>query len=108
MSVYVDKLKTRYGRMIMSHMLADSVEELHAMADKIGLKRKWFQSERTPHYDLCQAKKRLAIKHGAIEVDRKKVVELIKRYRTLQRSCGEPRPGTGSCARCGLSGRDHV
>lgn len=81
MAVYVDKMKTKYGRMIMSHMLADTVEELHDMADKIGLKREWFQNERTPHYDLCQAKKQLAIENGAIEVDRKKIVELIRRFR---------------------------
>lgn len=85
MSVYIDKLKTPYRGMLMSHMLADSVEELHEMADRIGLKRSWFQSDRTPHYDICQAKKKLALKLGAIEVDRRKVVELIKHYRKLQR-----------------------
>ena len=82
--VYVDGARNRFGRMIMCHMLADSVEELHAMADKIGIQRKWFQAPpkaSTPHYDICYEKRKLAIANGAIECDRRKVVELIRQYR---------------------------
>lgn len=81
MAVYVDKSIYPYRGMIMCHMLADSVEELHQMADTIGIKRKWFQKTETPHYDICKTKRRLAIQYGAIEIDRKKVCELIKYYR---------------------------
>lgn len=88
MSVYVDKLAISYGRMKMCHMLADTEEELHEMADKIGIRRDWFQNERTPHYDICQSKKALAILNGAIEVDRKKVVEIIQKYRKQRRENG--------------------
>lgn len=84
MSVYVDRGVNAYGRMKMCHMLADTLEELHAMADKLGLKREWFQSHSTPHYDVCQAKRRLAISFGAIECDRHKVVELIRKHRLEQ------------------------
>lgn len=79
--VYVDAAKNSYGRMKMCHMMADTLPELHAMADAIGLKREWFQEGSTPHYDICQAKRRLAIMHGAREADRKKVVELIRHWR---------------------------
>ena len=82
MAVYVDNARIPYRRMIMCHMLADSIEELHEMADKIGIKRKWFQTKNTPHYDICLAKRTLAIENGAIEADRKKIVELIRKYRT--------------------------
>ncbi|MCW8855953.1 MAG: DUF4031 domain-containing protein [Kangiella sp.] len=82
MAVYVDAPIWRYGRMMMCHMLADSVSELHEMADKIGLNRTWFQSHKTPHYDICKSKRQLAIKLGAVEVNRKKVVELIRMYRS--------------------------
>ena len=41
--VYVDDYNAPYGRMTMCHMMADTLEELHAMADKIGIARKWFQ-----------------------------------------------------------------
>jgi len=79
--VYVDGVKNAYGRMKMCHMMADSLSELHAMASAIGLKREWFQEGSTPHYDICQAKRRLAILHGAVEADRAKVVELIRHWR---------------------------
>jgi len=80
-SVYVDTMQAHYRGMIMCHMLADSLEELHAMADKIGVARKWFQPGSTPHYDICRTKIALAIIHGAIVADRKKVVSLIRFWR---------------------------
>jgi len=56
--VYVDDMyKTpigQFGRMKMSHMIADTRAELLEMADKIGLQRKWIQSFDTPreHFDI--------------------------------------------------------
>jgi len=82
-AVYVDKARNPYGRMLMSHMLADSLDELHAMAEQVGLKRRWFQSHGTPHYDLCQAKRALAIGGGALEIDRREVVRLIRHWRAV-------------------------
>lgn len=37
------------------HLVTDGpMEELHVFAEKIGLKRTWFQAKkRFPHYDLC-------------------------------------------------------
>lgn len=82
MSVYVDTLKTEYRGMKMSHMMADTLPELHAMAEAIGLKREWFQPKSSPHYDLCQSKRALAITKGAIEVSPREMVELIRKQRT--------------------------
>lgn len=67
--------------MVMCHMLADRVEDLHAMADKIGIARRWFQNKRYPHYDICKSKRALAVKHGAIEIDRRQFSDLAKRLR---------------------------
>ena len=67
MSVYVDDMQAPYGRMKMSHMIADTEDELHAMADKIGVARKWHQGD---HYDICQSKRDMAIKHGAQALSR--------------------------------------
>jgi len=81
MTVYVDKPVHQYRRMIMCHMLADSVDELHRMADALSLKREWFQNHGTPHYDICKSKRQEAIRLGAVEVGRKTIVELIRRHR---------------------------
>ena len=84
MPVYVDASIHQYGRMTMCHMLADTVDELHAMAAKIGIQRKWYQAKAsTPHYDICKAKRALAVQHGAIEVDRRQLVTIIRRLRTV-------------------------
>lgn len=70
MSVYVDDMKAKFGRMVMCHMTADTSEELLAMADKIGVDRKWLQHPGTykEHFDIALSKRALAIKNGAIEI----------------------------------------
>ena len=72
MPVYVDRLMTckpnsewRWKK--VSHLTADSIEELHAFAQRLGLKRVWFQAHSRPHYDLTTSKKRQALSKGAIE-----------------------------------------
>ena len=72
MTVYVDDMY-RYpmgelGRMKMSHMIADTEEELHAMAAAIGIARKWFQTKSHPHYDISMGKRDEAIQRGAVPV----------------------------------------
>ncbi len=81
MAVYVDSAYIPYRRMIMCHMLADSVDELHEMAGKIGVRLSWYQPKSTPHYDVCKKKRALAVRYGAIEIDRRKVVEIIRKHR---------------------------
>lgn len=83
MPVYVDKSRNPYGQMVMSHMLAYTLEELHAMADRIELKRKWFQPLSMPHYDGSRTRRALAIEHGVIEIERAQVVQLIRKYREV-------------------------
>ena len=75
MSVYVGPSLYPFGRMIMCHMVADSLEELHTMADRIGIRRQWFQDTRHPHYDISKGKRHLAILAGAQEADERQVVE---------------------------------
>ena len=81
MSVYVDKTKNEFRGMIMCHMVADTLDELHAMAKKLGMKRSWFQSGSIPHYDVSLSKRRMAIEFGAIELDRKDFVMFIRKQR---------------------------
>lgn len=79
MTVYVDNYKGRYGRMIMCHMMADTDDELHSMAAKIGLSRIWFQDKTSfKHYDVSLSKKAQALKLGAVEITAK---ELVLKFR---------------------------
>lgn len=71
MTVYVDDMKAKFGRMVMCHMLADTDEELHAMAARIGVARRWWQSpEKTSgsHYDIALSMRAKAVALGAVEI----------------------------------------
>ena len=71
MTVYVDDMRAKFGRMVMCHMVADTLDELHAMADKIGVARRWYQGPphgRWPHYDIALSKRALAVAAGAREI----------------------------------------
>jgi hypothetical protein len=70
MTVYVDDMRAPFGRMVMCHMTADSTEELLAMADRIGVQRRWLQHAGTPkeHFDISLGKRALAVRAGAVEV----------------------------------------
>lgn len=82
MTVYVDNARIAFGRMRMSHMVADTLDELHAMAAAIGMRREWFQgSASTPHYDVSITRRARAIELGAVPVDRRELVEVIRRLR---------------------------
>jgi hypothetical protein len=78
LSVYVDHAFAAgdWGRWSGGgHMQADTLGELHAFADRIGLRREWFQSKpgrpENDHYDLTQARRELAIELGATREDRR-------------------------------------
>lgn len=82
MAVYVDAAAHAYGRMIMCHMVADSPEELRAMAESIGVASRWFQRRASaPHFDVCRSKRALALRRGAIDADRRTFVEALQRIR---------------------------
>lgn len=81
MGVYVDDERNRFGRMIMCHMFADSLAELHQMAEAIGMDRGWFQPLSFPHYDVSLSRRAVAVSKGAVEVDRRTGCAIRKRVR---------------------------
>jgi alkylhydroperoxidase/carboxymuconolactone decarboxylase family protein YurZ len=81
MSVYVDTARNPFGRMVMCHMIADTLPELHAMAQAIGMDRAWFQPLSFPHYDVSLSRRALAVERGAVEVDKYRLVEIMKAKR---------------------------
>lgn len=80
MTVYVDDVEHPFGRMLMCHLWADTLEELLAMVDRIGVARKWIQGHPIlsfgkhknaswVHFDIAKGKKALAIAAGAVLTD---------------------------------------
>jgi hypothetical protein len=80
MAVYVNKLRTRFGGLSLCHLLADSLDELHAMAARIGLERNLFNLDMIPHYDLSRGKRLEAIAEGAVVIDRQQLAILAQRF----------------------------
>ena len=87
-SVYVDPLLRHGGSESFRwdhscHMYADSLDELHAMARSIGMRRAWFQPDggRLPHYDLVSTKRKKALELGAIEHTREQCAQFMRSRR---------------------------
>lgn len=80
--VYIDSANIPYRGMKMCHMIADTLEELHLMADRIGVSRRHFQDKtKYPHYDICLTKKQQALKLGAIEVSSRELILKLRQTR---------------------------
>lgn len=89
MTVYVDnaRIPRKIGRLdtVWSHLTADTTEELHAFADRLGLRRAWFQTCHITHcspcphwhYDVTESKRQQAVRLGAVEITLHQLGELI-------------------------------
>lgn len=83
------------------HMVSDSNEtELHQFAERLGLRREWYQEGRRftgqlplSHYDLTARRRAKAIALGAVAVGAK---ELVRRHWN--------RAVLGACSKCGATG----
>ncbi len=63
------------------HLFSDTNNdgELHRFAQRMGLKRRWFQDRLNfPHYDLSERKRRQAIHLGATSVRNRQVARLLR------------------------------
>jgi hypothetical protein len=61
----------------------DTLDELHAFAARIGLRREWFQGTTFPHYDLTAAKRDEAMVAGAVFVTARKQAIARRAARTV-------------------------
>lgn len=86
MTVYVDDAVTLWRGRRWAHLMADTVEELHAMAAQLGLPRHAFQDKRSGvHYDVNSQMRTQALQLGAVAVsrhtDREKLRAVIRKAR---------------------------
>ncbi|KAB8162939.1 DUF4031 domain-containing protein [Streptomyces sp. 3MP-14] len=108
MAVYVDEIRD-YTWLARArglrhthwcHLTADGVDELHAFADRLGLRRTWFQRKGPRdyrwHYDITPPKRAQAVKLGAVEVDRRFMGQLMTRRREEERDGAEVGPRCGN------------
>ncbi len=92
MTVYVDDMRAPFGNMLMCHMVADCDDELHAMAARVGVARRWWQSPLATsgsHYDIAMSKRALAVANGAVEITMRQCAAMNARRR-LTGELGSP------------------
>ncbi|MCU7371605.1 DUF4031 domain-containing protein [Paucibacter sp. O1-1] len=97
MTVYVDQLESwgwvLRGRTVQScHLFTDTLEldELHAVAQAIGMRRSWFQDKPSaPHYDLTASRRAAALALGVVEVDRRTAATIWRQRRVYLAALAE-------------------
>jgi len=104
-TVYVDdalipaKVGTLQSR--WSHLIADTPDELHAFAARLGLRREWFQDHQPFwHYDLTEGKRRQALALGAEPISWREAPQVFRRDSdtVAERAAGSRLLVTGSRA----------
>ncbi len=79
MTVYVDDAVTWWRGQRWAHLMADTLEELHAMAAKLGLPRRAFQDKPSGvHYDVTVELREHALRLGAIAISRHRDREQVR------------------------------
>ena len=76
--IYLDNYKGKFKNMLMSHLMADTEQELDAIASRLGLKPEWKQQGSFgPHFDLSESKRSKAVLLGAKEVTAQDLVKIF-------------------------------
>ena len=82
MTVYVDDFSVPWRGDRWSHLIADTAEELHAFAARLGLQPRQFHHKPgrpwNDHYDVPEAKRRQAIGLGARPVSSAEAVRILR------------------------------
>lgn len=79
MSVYVDDAVHLWRGQRWAHLMADTLEELHAMAAQLGIPRRAFQDRRSgAHYDVTASLREQAIGLGAVAISRHRDRALLR------------------------------
>ena len=96
MTAYVDPMRRvipskRWPWPSACHLYADTLDELHALANRIGLILPWFQRRQDfPHYDLTAPKRRRALRAGAVETTPQHAVRFMRRARRRRHKQEKP------------------
>jgi hypothetical protein len=83
MTVYVDDAVVQWRGRRWAHLMADTLDELHAFAAVLGIPRRAFQDKTSgAHYDVTEELREQALRLGAVAIsrhrDREQVREVIR------------------------------
>jgi hypothetical protein len=83
MAIYVDNARVKWRGRLWCHLVADSIEELHDFAQRLGLQKNWFQHAASyPHYDVTLETRQIALSMGAIEGSRTEIITCARMLKT--------------------------
>jgi len=78
MTVYVDDAVWPWRGERWAHLMADTLDELHVFAQRLGMPRRAFQNKASgAHYDVNVALRERAIALGAVAISRHRDRELV-------------------------------
>jgi hypothetical protein len=78
--VYVDDAEVLKHGYAWFHLLADSIQELHEFAARMGVSARAFhRGARHPHYDVTAGQRRRALQHGAAAIFARDAVQIGRR-----------------------------
>ena len=81
-AIYVDRASIQFRDKIWCHMMADTLEELHQFAQQLNIDARLFHRVASyPHYDITLEMRVVAIVHGAIDADRRTIIECGRRLK---------------------------
>lgn len=94
MTVYIDDAVWLWRGRRWAHLMADSLDELHALAQRLGIPRRAFQNRASgAHYDVPAELREQAIAFGARpisrHVDRALVKAVIRQAKAQSRALRE-------------------
>ena len=89
MAVYVDDAVTLWRGERWAHLMADTLDELHAFAARLGMPRRAFQDRASgAHYDVTAPLRERAIALGAVAISRHADRDLVRRVIARARAQG--------------------
>lgn len=75
--IYIDRPRSyNHKRKRYSHLIADSIDELHSFASNNGIKRHWFHKD---HYDIREEEFQRLVDCGAKIISAKELAKLRKK-----------------------------
>ena len=87
MTVYVAAAGTLWRGRRWAHLMADTLDELHAMAERLGVPRRAFQDKRSgAHYDLTEELREQALRLGAVAISRHRDRDQVRAIIRIARS----------------------